>query len=276
MGIFSNWMMASDIDGTLIGDDCILHDADIKAVSEFIKDGGTFVLATGRSADSARRFYDQLGLTAPIICNNGTLVLDFKEETPLYTNALEDAVSDLVQYVLDGFPEAGVEIYGPKDIYFLRHNRMVKEHIEREDLIVLDSTLASAPKPWCKILFAIDPPLMERFRRFIEDSPFRDRYLFTQSAPFFYEASKIGASKGEAVAYLTEALGFSNERLITIGDNENDAKMLSLTPFSFAVGNAAPYAKNAAAYETTAWGSTGGAVAEAIARIKEHIQKEGM
>lgn len=274
MGIFTDWIMVSDIDGTLIGDDCVLHDVDIKAVSDYIKEGGTFVLATGRSADSAQRFYEQLHLSTPIIVNNGTLIRDFSKGIPIYADVLEDNASALVEYVLDSFPEAGVEIYGTDDIYFLRHNQMVKEHVEREGLTVINQNVHSAPRPWCKILFAIDPPIMNRFRAFIERSCFSDQFFFSQSAPFFFEASKLGASKGKAVHHLVQKLGLSTKKLITIGDNENDAKMLELAHVSFAVGNATEYAKKAAKYQTNAFGSTGGAVAEAIETVKRLILQE--
>lgn len=274
MGIFNHWLMVSDIDGTLIGDDCILRERDIKAVSDYISEGGTFVLATGRSVDSALRFYRQLNLTTPIIANNGTVIHDFDRNGLIYTDVLEDNAEALIQYVLDRFPDAGVEIYGTDCIYFLRHNQMVKEHIERESLIVNNSTISASPKPWCKVLFAIDPPLMDQFRDFISSSPFSKDFLFTQSAPFFFEAAKLGASKGKAVSYLAQKLGFTAEKTITIGDNENDAMMLSFTNFSFAVGNATDYAKAAAKYQTEAYGSMGGAVAEAIETMKKVLLKE--
>ena len=274
MGIFDGWIMVSDIDGTLIGDDCVLNEKDIEAVSHFTKEGGTFVLATGRSTGSAKRFYDQLGLSTPMIANNGTVVRDFSVDRLTYTDFLDDNAADLVSYVYDNYPEAGIEVYGEKEVFFLRHNQMVDEHIARESLPLLDETLLTVPKPWSKILFAIDPPLMDSFRAFIATSPFKNDFFFAQSAPFFYEASKLNASKGKAVSHVVSQLGFSCERLITIGDNENDVKMLSLTPHSFAVNNATEYAKEAAKYITRSSGAVGGAVAEAITLIQNKLTKE--
>ncbi len=274
MGIFDGWIMVSDIDGTLIGNECILNEKDIEAVSGFTKDGGTFVLATGRSTGSAKQFYDRLGLHTPIVANNGTVVRDFTTDRLTYTDFLEDNAASLVEYVLENYPQAGVEIYGEKDVFFLRHNQMVTEHIARESLPLLNETLKTVPKPWSKILFAIDPPLMDSFRSFMMQSPFANDFFFAQSAPFFYEASKLTASKGKAVAHVVQQLGFSFDKLITIGDNENDVKMLSLTEFSFAVSNATEYAKKAAKFSTRSSGAIGGAVAEAIETVRNHLVGE--
>ena len=209
-----------------------------------------------------------------MVANNGTVVRDFSSDCLTYTDFLDDNATALVQYVLEHYLQAGVEIYGEKDVFFLRHNQMVDEHIARENLPIFDETLETVPKPWSKILFAIDPPLMDSFRAFIAQSPFLNEFFFAQSAPFFYEASKLNASKGKAVSHVVKQLGFSFDRLITIGDNENDAKMLSLTQFSFAVSNATEYAKNAAQYTTRSSGAIGGAVAEAIATIREKLLSE--
>lgn len=273
MGIFKDWIMISDIDGTLIGDECLLHEEDISAIRSFVHDGGTFALATGRSVSSALRFYQQLQLNTPMIANNGTIIYDILKNQFIYTDELDNNAESLIQYVFDNYPDAGIEIYATDCIYFLRHNQMVKEHIEREGLDVINRTLSTADKPWCKVLFAIDPPLMEDYRDFIYNSPFRDDFFFTQSAPFFFEASKLGASKGKAVSHLTETLGFKAEKTITIGDNENDVTMLSFTNHSFAVGNATEYAKAAAKHHTKATGPNGGAVAEAIQTIRNELSK---
>ncbi len=273
MGIFKDWIMVSDIDGTLIGDDCLLHEEDVSAVKDFVNNDGTFVLATGRSVSSAFRFYQQLQLNTPMIANNGTIIHDFSKSMIVYTDELDNNAEALVQYVFDNYPDAGIEIYSTNCIYFLRHNQMVKEHIERENLEVVNRTLDTADKPWCKVLFAIDPPLMDEFRKFIYASPFCNDFLFAQSAPFFFEAAKLGASKGKAVSHLIKSLGFTAEKTITIGDNENDANMLSFTNHSFAVANATEYAKAAAKHQTKAAGTKGGAVAEAIQTIRDELLK---
>lgn len=279
MQIFENWMMASDIDGTLVGDDCKLHEQDIYAIQFFIENGGTFVLTTGRSAYCTKTFYQQLNLTSPVICNNGTTIKRGIDRENLYINALDPENSDitsLIQYVIDGFPQAGIEIYSSDDIYLLRHNEVVAEHIRREKLNAIPYTLKTAPQPWCKVLFAIAPPLMNDFRNFIDNSPYKANFLFSQSAPFFYEVCNQDASKGTAVAYLAEHLGIPKTNIITIGDNENDAQMLALTQHSFAVKNASEYAKANAKHQTAVSGLDGGAVAEAIETTRTWIQSQAV
>ena len=57
-----------------------------------------------------------------------------------------------------------------------------------------------------------------------------------------------GVSKGNALRKLQEAFDISENETMVFGDQDNDVEMFKAAYYSFAVGNAAPVAKEAARF----------------------------
>ena len=72
------------------------------------------------------------------------------------------------------------------------------------------------------------------------------------------------ASKSVAVLKVAEELGIPTDRIITLGDNENDLSMFSITPHSFAVGNASDEIKKAASHVVGVGGLHGQVVRDVL------------
>lgn len=62
----SIWLF-SDLDGTLLPFDKTLLPATIESVLKFRDMGGSFTLATGRSLQSARKYWEELQCQYPVI-----------------------------------------------------------------------------------------------------------------------------------------------------------------------------------------------------------------
>ena len=67
-------LIALDIDGTLVGDDLILGERTRAAVAEAQRRGIAVSLVTGRMATSAVPFAEALGLTGPVVAQQGALI----------------------------------------------------------------------------------------------------------------------------------------------------------------------------------------------------------
>ena len=78
---FSDWLVISDIDGTLNNKIRKLPSRNYDAIKHFVDDlGGNFTLASGRSVITMRKHYERLGLTTPAVILNGAGIYDFKNE----------------------------------------------------------------------------------------------------------------------------------------------------------------------------------------------------
>ena len=67
-------LIALDIDGTLVGEDLVIGERTRLAIDEAGRRGITVSLVTGRMATSAVPFAEALGLTGPIVAQQGALV----------------------------------------------------------------------------------------------------------------------------------------------------------------------------------------------------------
>ncbi|NHX34781.1 HAD hydrolase family protein, partial [Escherichia coli] len=64
-----------------------IHPAVKQAIQQAAKQCHVMIV-TGRHHTAARPYYDELGLTTPIICCNGTYIYDYQNEKVITHNAL--------------------------------------------------------------------------------------------------------------------------------------------------------------------------------------------
>ncbi|MBR4949636.1 MAG: HAD family phosphatase, partial [Clostridia bacterium] len=69
----------SDLDGTLLQNDCTLSEATIKIINKFIADGGYFSFSTARSPASVSEFVRDIKLNIPLILMNGAMIYDIQK-----------------------------------------------------------------------------------------------------------------------------------------------------------------------------------------------------
>ena len=72
---FDGLLLVSDIDGTLT-ELTEIPQANIRAIHEFIEQGGVFTLCTGRPRCALRPILRQLEVNAPVITINGGCIYD--------------------------------------------------------------------------------------------------------------------------------------------------------------------------------------------------------
>lgn len=77
---FENWLVVSDIDGTLNNKLRKLPKRNYNAIKEFTEKGGNFTLASGRMVSSLKRNYDRVTPNQPAIVINGAGIYDYNQE----------------------------------------------------------------------------------------------------------------------------------------------------------------------------------------------------
>jgi hydroxymethylpyrimidine pyrophosphatase-like HAD family hydrolase len=60
----------------------------------------------------------------------------------------------------------------------------------------------------------------------------------SKSLPYFLEFASPDVTKGSGLAFLSEHLGFAQERTVAFGDGENDVPLLEWAGYAVAVANA--------------------------------------
>jgi sucrose phosphatase-like protein len=210
--------LATDLDGTFIGDDEAMASLwDALAPQDVV-----VAFSTGRHLKSIYDFYNEKGVTRRAdvcICMVGTDIY-FREQGE-YTLDFrwheligQDWDKETVESILRAVPEARMqdaEWQSPyKSSYYLEENA-------QQRLMEIEAALTQANL----------------------------RAKVVYSADMFLDLLPARSGKGEAVAYVAAKLGVKPEHVVTCGDTGNDLDMMraELGFRGIAVGNAAPELK---------------------------------
>jgi Cof subfamily protein (haloacid dehalogenase superfamily) len=261
----SNVMFITDMDGTLLPANKRLNQKDLDAIYAFRRFGGHFSVATGRSLQSARKFFEPLGLDEPVIVCNGGGIYDCDEKKFAWRSYVDTSAYDTVKDILDKFPEAGCEISFEHEIVVVRMSIQEEYHLDisyDKSEFRQDKYENISPEGWCKVLFASSPEKIEEIIKYTEDNP-NENVTFVRSSKFFFEILPKDCSKGKALEKLREIYYRKGFIVAASGDFDNDLDMIKLADIGIAPANAQECVKKAACFETKA-DCDNGAVAEAL------------
>lgn len=225
-GRFAGCLLVSDLDGTLVSAGMI-PEKNLEAVRYFIKEGGRFALATGRSIEAARPFAMAAGSNCASIVFNGAIGYDYEKETSLWQESLPAAAKAVIPGILKRFPQIGVEVHSGRKLYVLNRTPDVDWHIAYEGIQDEDAAFADVKgKDWTKVLFAMGEETgMAALHGYCEGISLEGAY-FLKTADCYYELTCGGVSKGAALSRLAGLLGVDKARTFAIGDYYNDVELV--------------------------------------------------
>lgn len=248
---FEGLLLITDLDGTLLRNDKTISKKNLNAIQYFMSEGGIFTFVTGRIPAGAHIVYDIIKPNAPCGCINGGGIYDFKNKKFLWSVSLSRDALELVECVDKEIPEMGIEINLPDKIYFCKKNAATEKHRTDENLDDYSCHYREVKEPFSKILLVdFDDNNMTKTIELLSNHPKSADFDFIRSDAAYYEILPKGVSKGKLVMKLSEILGVNKEKIIAIGDNDNDVSMLEMAHVGIAVSNASEKAKKAADYIT--------------------------
>lgn len=248
MGKFEGVLLASDFDNTLIyTEDALRTGTSIPALSPgnrealeyFIKNGGRFVVSTGRALAAFERYAGKLPINAPCVVCNGAAIYDFQAGKYLETALLDDTALRRGQSAMDAFPSLACEVYHVENtIHVVRPNGITRRHQHMTHVDVEEKpSLKNVPLPLGKLLFEDEHPVLKRVLAFFHQKEWNDEYELIFSSPFFLEMTRKGANKGGMVNLLAKRLHIAPENVYCVGDQANDLPMLKVAAEGFAPAN---------------------------------------
>ena len=225
-------LIALDIDGTLVDQDLVIGERTLAAIGEAMRRGIAVSLATGRTATSSMPFAEALGLTGPLLAQQGALIRAMPAPGARGLGRL------LSHRPLK--PEVTIEIVRwCRERALLPHFNYLEwmvvasdeERLEEYRLFVGDrlrvvpDILARAAHPVTKVVaigegeHSLD--VLDEAR-----AHFAGRAEVTLSHPRFLEFVAPGVSKGAAIRWLARRLGVPIGQSMAIGDQYNDLEMI--------------------------------------------------
>ena len=86
--LYKDWLVASDIDGTLNSKLRTLPKINKKTIDRFMAGGGNFTLASGRPIRSLARAYRRVSPNCPAIILNGSGIYDFNKHELIWKSTV--------------------------------------------------------------------------------------------------------------------------------------------------------------------------------------------
>jgi Cof subfamily protein (haloacid dehalogenase superfamily) len=245
-------LIALDIDGTLVGENLVIGDRTAAAIGEAMRRGITVSLVTGRMATSAVPFAEALGLTGPLVAQQGAIIRSMpvpgsrRPGKLLFHRPLTpDVTGDIVRWCIERdltphFNHLEWMIVGATEERLEEYRLFVGDRLR-----IVPDVVARAASPVTKVVAIGDGnhslDVLDEGRAY-----FAGRAEVTLSHPRFLEFLAPGVSKGLGVRWLARRLGAPLAQCLAIGDQYNDLEMISEVGHGVAMPSA-PAAVQAAA-----------------------------
>ena len=220
------WLVALDIDGTVLHEDGTLGEPVVIAVQKARDAGHEVTLATGRSVSMTLPILERLNIVPEyVVCSNGAITLKrdtgapsgyrrfhvehfdpadvltrIKAKLPQAHYAVEDETG-LYRYT-DWFPEGALDA--------------LSEQVTFEQLLETDATRVVVISPGHEI---------DDFLAVVEGMGLH-QVSYNVGWTAWLDIAPDGVNKSTALERVREALGFSRERVMVVGDGRNDIEML--------------------------------------------------
>lgn len=234
MGIFSGCLLASDIDETLL-DSGKIPKANLDKIDYFLSEGGTFALATGRTAKAIEPIFKQLEISkvGPSVTTNGGVIYDFSKGKVLAEKVLLDSEKEIAKCVLKEMNNIGIEVHTTKEIYTLNLIPLGVEHVNYVGMEVKETDFDEIKDiNWNKVLYLCNT--MEDREKLTDliscqhsESDFLNSSAIINGVQsYYYEQLPKNTSKGVGIRELGKICHIKKGGIFAIGDYYNDEAML--------------------------------------------------
>ncbi|RDW22445.1 Cof-type HAD-IIB family hydrolase [Oceanobacillus arenosus] len=283
-------LIASDLDGTLLNEQGVVSEENAQVIKKAIDQGIKFVVATGRSYESASKPLKAVGIVSPVISLNGALT--FSEERDIIRKVpLNMSESKKVLQVCQD-EEMYIEFFTSNGIYSVSREhfqevlvdimKSANPHVSEEEVRKMaDLRFQAEPVEFVdnymevfsienleiyKILaFSHEKVKLMNARKRLESEA---GIAITSSGDINLEFNHPDAQKGIALEHLANSMGIDMDDVMALGDNWNDASMLQMAGRGVAMANAAEGIQDLCDYTTKSNIENGVAVA-----IEEMLQE---
>lgn len=228
-------LIVVDLDGTLLSPSLHISSYTEKVIKRLTYEGHVVVLASGRPYRAMKRFYEELGLSSPIICYNGAYVFHPKDpcfpklERRFSSEALRRIAKANKESLLSFMAEGEKEIYLSKeDIYLDNYFPWKKEkyQIGEMDKIIEEDCYTA-------IFNCLDKDVP-----FLSDCLKKEGFILRHwNGNDYSEAALPDVNKGSALKHILSTLSIDPKDCYAFGDSDNDYEMLSIVSHPYGMKN---------------------------------------
>ena len=282
-------LIASDMDGTLLNDDHMISDENLKAIRKAQEMGRHFTIVTGRDYGAVKSYLEECNLKCECILSNGAeyrdvngnviesvymnknsvkIVFDILNEAGLCIQLMTNNGSYITnkesdkQAIIDRFKLFNPKMTEEEVIEFVKNfhkQRGMKNIDDVYEILESDVEILKI------VTFDNDEKLIASLKVKLKENTSDLAVASTFSNDI--EISDIEAQKGLILAKTIKKMGIDKSEVIVLGDSFNDYSMFTEFENSYAMENAIPEIKEIAKYVTDSNNNDG--VAKAIYKALE-------
>lgn len=245
---YEGYLMASDLDGTLINSELGISNQNIEAIASFIREGGLFAIATGRTELTSMPFMERINVNCPCILYNGAAIYDTKAKTYIKAHFLDKRLLlGVLKEILCNYPRVCMQIFVHGNIYIVSGTENMDQLMLKEKQVFEFACIDDiADRDWFKVLLNDKNQTLHEIQQLINTKLPPGVIHSAFSTATYLELFAWGVTKGSALEDLLKITGIERERTIAIGDYCNDIEMVKAAGLGVATSNAHPLLKEAA------------------------------
>ena len=221
----ARWLIAIDIDGTLVHDDGYLSPAVVEQVQRVRSLGHEVIVATGRSAANAMPVIRDVGIDRGFsVASNGAVTLKLDAQHELGYNVHEVVTFDpraVITELVGHLPNAHFAVENPDGSYHFHRPFPAYALGDRNIETPIEDLMDS---PVSRVVVLSPEHDVDEFLGIIEKIGLHSvSYAIGYTA--WLDIAPAGISKASALEKLRADLGIRTDQVITIGDGRNDIAM---------------------------------------------------
>ncbi len=257
----SDYIIMSDVDGTLLPYGGKIPHRNIEALERFTAKGGKFGIATGRSKELTEEFVKTLPVNAPCVVYNGGGLYDYDKKEFLMQTFLPESAKSIVETIKNDFSDVAILVIADNTYYHVTHEIPFANFHKDQREFFKTLPLESVEQPWFKALYAVAEEKASEFDAYIASKNF-EGVRFVRTNPILVEMLPKTSTKGYALEKLVSLGLFRQECIASIGDFYNDCEMIEYAAIGAATAEAPDDIKAIAQFVTGP--ATNGAVADLV------------
>ena len=231
-------LLVCDLDGTLIDHSLALEPALVAAFKRAAAAGLGITIATGRMPLSVDFYREALDIRLPVIYYNGGLIRD-AAGTELLRRELPRGILAKVREVFSAAPVHPI-FFRDEQLYCLDRTLPIRQFCDDEGLrahVIPDPEEFLRLGAFMKGLFIGHRRDLGVLRGDLEGVLGDDARL-VHTAEHYLELLPVASTKGAALAHLAAHLGVSLDRVVAVGDHDNDLEMVEAAGLGVAMAHA--------------------------------------
>ncbi len=222
----ARWLIALDVDGTVLREDGVMNDAVISAVARARDAGHEVTLATGRSVAMTLPILERLGIEPEyVVCSNGAITLKRDRDSVVgYSRFHVETFdpSEVLTTIRENLEAANYAVEDEQGHYrytgFFPDGTLgaVSEKVTFDELLITHATRVVVISPEHQI---------EDFLSVVERMGLH-KVSYNVGWTAWLDIAPDGVNKATALERVRELLGIPRSRVMAVGDGRNDIDML--------------------------------------------------